>query len=1023
MILPGRGNGRFRFLAAVLILLAAGVSLYGKGSGDSSYLSHADDLIESKYYDEAIRFLTDYLKTNPDSIGDAQMRLQTIFRLRERYNEVANELLDTLQNNPDDSEKILKLSNELLTIESPTNPSVGRFLDQIRFLAELNVNRHRLQALLKAGGEQLEQNNFSGALATYASGLDIYQREYFTSGYGQEAEDVAATGLEIIRQNIQDFNDLRAPFSIAARALTDLNGFELPDVEKLRQAYMDLLPLMDEIIAIQKGFADTRGSFSDQLLIHQSADDTLGDRSFLAFAVWLISGPVDRNEGMIGAIDRFWHLYIDPSGTALITFVDRSYVAGYSAMVNRDFTNGLLAFDTTSRYISFALEMLDSSDTFIHTDSIRSFSLSKDTVSEEKIEEYLKLKTMNQAVAFLIETGNFGVKASVFENELQPALYSWQQGTMGTQEAVSQEENYRVSYREIINGLNDIVERISAEAEEVSRDYNSLPEAADISANFQSYLTDSRNLAMTLGNRVRNLDLQSAIRLYTIANGDLEKKVREREAEFNEADSLIKGIPRISEGMEVSIALYPAEGLAVLDRMTQNLGPAVNEARALLSRYNEEDERVINAPEVIRFYASAQDYLARLLRLQTQSGALIVSARTQMERAASLKFEGDRLLQAAQTALNQNNFDSARNYLSRAADQYQASLAIQESSSIRTTWDTQFVKLGEDIVRNENEIVVRDVRNLVTTARDRYYAGNMEQAEDLLIRAQSRWRVTNITEQLEVEYWLSLVRGALSLQSGRTIAPTAPLYAEVSQLLSEAKRNYDEGTRFLAGGMRQQGLAKFNEAMVKTREVRLMFPMNHEARMLELMIEQQTDTAVFNSVFQQRLNEAVAGTKPNVRSIQSFADLQDLAEINPRYPGLQAILVQAEIDMGIRPPPPNPADLARSSELTRSAQAYINSMDTVRYGVAQTQLEEAIRLDPNNTRAQTLLDQVSVLMTGTGRIVLSSAAQDQYDVAIRMYNQGNYLRANAIVEQLLQNPQNQKSTLIIELKRRIDAVL
>jgi tetratricopeptide (TPR) repeat protein len=220
----------------------------------------------------------------------------------------------------------------------------------------------------------------------------------------------------------------------------------------------------------------------------------------------------------------------------------------------------------------------------------------------------------------------------------------------------------------------------------------------------------------------------------------------------------------------------------------------------------------------------------------------------------------------------------------------------------------------------------------------------------------------------------------------------------MSQLLSEAKRNYDEG-------------------------VRLMFPQNYDARMIELRIEQQIDLPAFNASFRQRLNEAVAGTRPNVRSLQSFADLQDLAGINPQFSGIQAIIIQAEIDMGLRPPPLVPRDLARSNELTRSAQVNIGSMDATRYEVAQTQLEEAIRLNPNNTQAQSLLDQISLLISGTGRFILPNAVQELYDAAVQLYNQGNYLRANAIMERLLLNADNRKSTLLMELKRRIDAIL
>jgi hypothetical protein len=62
-------------------------------------------------------------------------------------------------------------------------------------------------------------------------------------------------------------------------------------------------------------------------------------------------------------------------------------------------------------------------------------------------------------------------------------------------------------------------------------------------------------------------------------------------------------------------------------------------------------------------------------------------------------------------------------------------------------------------------------------------------------------------------------------------------------------------------------------------------------------------------------------------------------------------------------------------------------------------------------------------MTGTGVIVLDSYSQDEYTKAVQEFQRGNTLNALAIVQQLLQNPKNRNSTLILELQRRIESVL
>ena len=1021
MIPLRHGNGRLRLLAAVFILFAAAASLYGRGAKEDSTLSRADELIANKDYDDAIQLLSNYMKTNPDSFREAQARLQKIVQLRERYNQVANELLDTLEAEPENDEKILELSQVLLTIESPSNPTVRRFMDQVRMLAEFNVNKNRLERLLAAARVQLNQNDFSGALATYASGLDIYQKAYFSSGYGLEAEEVASHGLQTINKNIQDFNALAGPFSRAAQALVDLDTSSLPKPEQLASAYNQLLPLMTQLSAMRSSFLDIREAYDTQLAELQKDFDVVGDRSFLSFAGRLITGPLDQNEGMSGTMERAWRYWIAPTETALTNLVRNSYNSGYGAMVKWDFTEGISSFDTTSQYIATALGVIKAWDDFLEGGTTQNYTIYGESVNEEQAKNYLNFRTMDDALVYLKEAGGIGSRGMAVDAANSPALASWQQGLIAAQAAISQEQETRRSYHTLVENLDSLDGKIDSETESLRNYQESLANLPGDLAAPLSYLGDARNLTDNLSSRFRSQEFNSIVRMYTIANGDLEKRTTDREAEYSQGNSLIMGVPRESEEMGVYTVHYPSEGLAILDKMNQNLGPDIETAQALLAQYSAETPDVLNAAEMNVLYVSAQDLLARLLALQGQSTGIIATAHTQIDRANALKLDGDRLFQAAQAALSRNDFDNARSSLARANEQYDASLAIQESDSLRTVRDAESVKLGAEIVRMENEVVVRDVRTMVTAARTSYYAGNMEQAEELLVRAQNRWRVTNITEQPEVEYWLSLVRGALSLQSGRTIPSTAPLYPDMSQLLSDANRSYSEGVKLLTSGQRSDGLAKFDDALQKTREVRLMFPMNHDARMLELRIEQQTDLPSFNAAFQQRISEAVAGTK--AKSAESFAELQDLAEINPRYPRIQDILNQAEIDMGLRPPPPNPADLARSTELTRTAQTNINSRDTLRYQIANTQLDEALKLNPNNSQAQSLMDQLQILMTGTGRIVLSSYAQEQYNSALQEYLRGNYLTANAIVQQLLQNPEYQNSIQIQDLKRRIDAVL
>ncbi|MCL2373954.1 MAG: hypothetical protein FWC65_01765, partial [Treponema sp.] len=574
--------------------------------------------------------------------------------------------------------------------------------------------------------------------------------------------------------------------------------------------------------------------------------------------------------------------------------------------------------------------------------------------------------------------------------------------------------------QEVIGELEYLYAGLGAEIETAIAYAESIAPLPDVAAEPHARLADAQSLAAHISRYFRRLDYSSAVRMYTMANADLEMRVTEMESLFHEGNMLVEGVASWEEGIGLHTVRYPIEGIAVLSRVTQYLGAGIAVSSDLLAQYAAEDPIALAAAEMNVLHAAAQALHSRLLGLESQNAAALVAAGSQVDRANALRIDGDRLLQAAQEALAREDFSAARGNLERAVEQYDASLALQESAALRNFRDVNVVAFGHEMARTENEVVVRDVRNLVTAARASYFAGNLEQAEVQLVQAQNRWRVTNVTEQPEVEHWLRLVRGALSLNLARVIPPTAPLFAEMSQLLSTANRSYAEGVSHINAGRRSRGVELFNDALDKTREVRLIFPMNHSARILELRIEQQIDITAFNANFQQRLNQAVAGAR--VGDPEAFVDLQDLAEINPQFPGIQGMLVQAEIAMGFRPPPPNPADLARSAELTRTAAPHVDSGDPVLLSVAETQLGEAIALDPNNTQAQILMDRLHILL-GIGTPVLSSHDQAQYNIALQEFLRGNHLTANAIVQQLLLNPENQRSPIVMELQRRISSVL
>ncbi|MDR0312425.1 MAG: hypothetical protein LBI14_02385, partial [Treponema sp.] len=794
-----RQMGHFRGFFCIFSLFIA-TALFA-GGGQDAVLLQADRLIDQRLFDEAIHLLNEYTREKPDMFLESQKRFQRIIRAREQFNALADELLDVLEFDPENDEKILELSERLLAIGSISDSTTQNFLNQAREIAFFNTNRNRLERIMAQARVFLDQGNYMGALAAYAGGLDIYQAQYFASGYGNEDEEIVRQGLVTVYNLIADVNQLMEPFNQAllefdnalANILTNRNiGSGNPAA-----IIASLASYMEHIPTIRTGLSNVGEAYEKLLRIHQREDPNLGDRSFLSFAGCLIRGPAGQNEGMIGAVDRLWIQKVSQAENAVMGLAYRNYNAAFDALNKSQYSDTPMMLNASRQYLAIAQEFIKYWSLFYELSGDDYTLIFDEPVISQKSADYLGYLSMGRALEFFTIEYTIGSDDRTLDYS---ALISWQQGSLSTAAAVSMEQGSRLAYQSLEGEIAILLKQIDDEIQ----NFKSYGEILAVTQNTAlTYLEQARTIALRLEAQIQNQEYNAFFRQYSIFNEDLNREIVEREKEFAEGNRFIQGIVQRMEGAEgarESVAHYPAEGLEILSRMSQIAAVNLSDGRGLLASYAAEPQALTGSAGGNTLYTAARAMVARLENLQNEAIRISAAARSQVDHAAALRLEGDRLFQESQTALTQNNFNVARERLQLAQDRYISSLAIQESAALRASWDTRFYSLGQDIVRIENEVVVRDVRSLVTSARSAYYSGNFDQAEQALVRAQNRWRSTNSTEEPEIMYWLTLVRNAMSFSSGRVISATAPLYAEMSQLLSDAKLNYDEGIRLINAG-------------------------------------------------------------------------------------------------------------------------------------------------------------------------------------------------------------------------------
>jgi hypothetical protein len=1033
-----------------LLLLFLGLTaplLHGRGARGGD-LDRADALIAGRRYDEAMLILAGYAGKNPGEFSRTRGRLRKIMLLRNSYHTLAGELLDLLAADPDNSEKILDLTRRLEAIE-PSQGTTRRFIIHVEELALFGRNRRLLERTMAEGQALLDRGDHMAALRRYAGGLEIAGDTFFSAGPGEPADSRFRSSLDTLTQGVEDFAALEAPLRGALAGVERIgSGDDENTLAPLRDCYARLSLPVERLIAANNAMTEAANELDEQLAGFLREDPGMGDQNYLSFVSRIIRGRGDPEEGLLGAAAGLWTSALSPFDAALERGADLAYRNAAAAQESGDFARSREQLELALAHCALGMRYIDDWGRFYRGQDVPVREYFGRDIPVCKAEDYLRCYSLELACAGRAESLPLLEEGQRLASADSAALELWRQGSLDTEAALDREARSRAACHDLAIRTDAVFKRLSASAAAVS-DFRQ--ELSGERALFVP-LEDVLALFSGMDAAVFVRENAAALREYTIANGDFQRRVAEWKDLFARGSRLLAGNPGDaplaglaglaqnsppgsdspspdslgpdspgSDSADPFIARYPREVLELFERIGRDSGRDVAEGRALVVRYEKEPPRFFREPRIAALYNSARSMTRELGELGAAAQALEQGARTQAAQAEAFEREGGRLHREAQAALARNDFALARDRAIRAGERYDASLGIQESAALRRVRDDALVGLGEDIARLEHEALVREVRSLVNAAMGVYFEGRFEAAEEYLVRAVSRRRDSGVEEDPEVSYWLTVVRGAMNIRAGAVIFPTAPLYAEMSQLLSEARKDYHEGTALIAADLREEGFSRFAEARRKTAEVRILFPVNQEASLLDLRMDQVTDPAAFNASFQRRLNEAVSGAARG--SVESFAELQNLSRINPGHPGIRGLVDQAEIALGYRPPPPDPRSLARSGELVAAARGILDRNLRSQFPVALEMMNQALALNPSNSQAMSLKDRLQTELGGGGSAVLSSAAEREYRRAALALQRGNTLVAMTIVRQLLSDPRNQQSRRIQDLQKRIESIL
>ena len=1029
-------------ISAVLIFLAAPSAFAQKSQEkDDMSLFEIDRLIRRTEYDEALRQLNIYIEKNPEKFDNAQTRIKRIMHARNQYSILAEKLIKLIQTDPGNNKEIYEITAQLEKFEKHPSDQNLQFIADLKKSAEFNYFRALFLEIQNETAALSGRGEYVAAVEKAKEGFWLYRDDF----YEQQEDNPQITGevdriLAGLDQRIAEFEEK----NYLPRFNNAVNDFiKAVRAEQYEQALSRLSEAEDSFRnynRLRQGIIEAGRGLQVQFAEIQRIDSDLTDASFLPFMFRFVFG-VDSvpGSGILGAVDAQWNAAVGSMNEAVYAVLLKKY-GGYQTGISQTLVNEVSRYASLEkRVLNIYALAVDDGDTAIsahplenpyspyialcdYADKLCSEAFRIDGVYAQVGE---RAAAQNKSIAQLTQTeGGAEIVHSLFDSSAK--LVS----LVGDKE--SQE----------LTSYDWTLEYNTAAADSGKRDFDGLSEV--YSQTLDNIFTETQEILIRGWTEITAFYKKSSDQVYdnvlayynsadkyrtgfftkipqnilTELNRDITKSV-DYEDTFNADPELDFGIYYSYPDLSLSIAQYTQsaaqKGITEID----SYEAVINENYTAYGKQGGEEVPVL--VDDSREYLEQQRQKLRGLITGAQEQAAV--ARRQITSAQLARNEADLRFTEAQNALRNEDFETARKKLQDALTKYDESLTNQNDESLRSQTDAKLQALGESIAKAENEIVVREVRDLKTKAKDAYFNGRFDDAEKYLNQAKIRWAVTNVDEDEEITNLLNFVNTAISMKTGREILPSAPQYPEMSQLLNIAYQYFDEGSRKIGEGNREAGEADLALALESIQKLQYVYPLNQEASILTLRINRLLDPKKFSEEFSQKIEMAKMMCQSSETRQEGYANLLDYYELEPDYKGLKDLIYQVEIDIGIRQKPVTNTGASRARQLVTEAQRIYNSAgnDTAKLQSALAKIDEALALVSDDQQAMDLKDKITTKIGGNTSTVLSTEDERLYQLAIQRLQNNNVVGANAIVEQLLKKPQNANSQKIKDLKNKIEA--
>lgn len=1051
----------FSLLFSVLLFSETAESIEGKVLS----LKQIDLLIDTTAYNDALKELSRYIAAHPADFDRAQKRISRIMKLREEYNRGAGALVDLIKNGEESkAEKLTKIT-ELENTELNFTDTVIDFTNLARRTVTLGEVLILYEKIMREGAALVKKEKYSEAAVKFEEGFAI-KNEVSDLVFDIDNPDYESEGIPVVYESDITEPVRRAVGNVRTYVAGKLTsaGMEarIADCEKAYNEYMkavsarnlnDVASASKNVMLAFERFAELRNKIIDEAKILESADALANQRNPLLFGTSYISfqqkfvlgDPSNPDTGIIGAFDAYYNKRVesmkartneavfDILNTLLANLPENKIyslsdkIDGEQKNVAASKTYALHAcyihdlynleknldgstvgekhtgYASSMRFVSEYLADLSLAYTSVillakekNSEKIDKYDLSQPTISRnlEKLFRYEKIKSDSKAYLSLVneelekEKGYFDSK-TVREIEIEEL-----ERISGGRLKISASKKRTTAGVQISDDPVDFRKQISYFTSLNEQNYN---EAFSHAKSLWGYMAH--------------------------AYSALAKK------DYDYYDKLCNDTEFLLFGAESSkstenefssefIKKYPIEAKDSAIKLNQEIAvkkKELVEKRELLSggeeyRLSENDynQGTLLLDKIISDFDS----------LYARNQFVIDDSLPKIRKYENFISEASEQYKLALAAFKKDDFDNANLAVESASEKYAQALDLEYSEKIRSMREETLNELATKIQRAEYEKVLREVFAVKDKAAISYYSGNFDIAESLLVSAQAKWAKVSTEPDSEIEDLLNIVKTIKSIEYGRVLLPSDPHYPELSYSLDMAKQSFERGVQIKKAGDGEKAKELFGLALTNIRNVQNVYPLNKEARLITLKIQQELDPEGFPRQFENQYNAARLNSNKNER----LADLEDLYAINPKYPGLAQEIYEIKDSLGMFPKKEVKKEfkLSADSKIKEARKAFkAAGTDEKKLNDALRLINEAIAIDGTSKAAKELKLDIQLKIGSTNTAILSQKDEKMYAEAARLFNQRRFSDAKVLIDNLLTGVAAKRSRKVIDLYNRI----